>query len=111
MADTNNNRIQMVPVTSGTYFGQVMTANYAYTIAGSPTAAQGLTGNGGPATSALLDLPYDATVDNSGNLYIADANNNRVQMVPPPRGLTSGETMTANYMYTVAGSPTGASWP
>jgi hypothetical protein len=46
-----------------------------------PTGYSG--GDGGPATSAQLDLPpvTGAAVDSAGNLYIADYYNNRVRKV------------------------------
>jgi len=49
------------------------------TVAG--TGDQGFGGDGGPATSALLDSPYGVAVDASGNLYIADTHNNRIREV------------------------------
>jgi uncharacterized protein (TIGR03437 family) len=38
-------------------------------------------GDGGPATSALLGLPYAVAVDSAGSLYIADAGANRIRKV------------------------------
>ncbi len=38
-------------------------------------------GDGGPATKAVLCLPQGIAVDTSGNLYIADTNNNRIRKV------------------------------
>ena len=52
---------------------------------------RGLTGDGGPATSASLTFPGGVAVDSAGNLYIADNWNNRIRKV-------SGGTIT-----TVAG--------
>jgi sugar lactone lactonase YvrE len=43
----------------------------------------GLSGDGGPATSASLNLPQAVAVNSAGNLYITDANNNRIRMVTP----------------------------
>ena len=51
------------------------------TVAG--TGAIGFTGDGGQATAAQLYQPEDVAVDNAGNLYIADTNNNRVRRVAP----------------------------
>ena len=41
----------------------------------------GFSGDGGPATQALLSGPSALAVDKSGNLYILDTGNNRVRMV------------------------------
>ena len=49
------------------------------TVAGTGTV--GFSGDGGPATSAELNDPYGVAVDGSGNLYIADTQNNRVRKV------------------------------
>jgi sugar lactone lactonase YvrE len=76
IADIYNSRIRMVPATNGTYFGMSMTANNIYTIAGG-----GDQGDGGPATSAQLNLPQGVTVDSDGNVYISDTNNNRIRKI------------------------------
>ena len=49
------------------------------TVAG--TGTQGFSGDGAAATSAQLNSPWDVAVDGSGNLYIADRNNNRIRKV------------------------------
>ncbi len=49
------------------------------TIAGIGESGYG--GDGGPANQAQLYKPKDATVDNSGNLYIADTYNHRIRRV------------------------------
>ena len=45
------------------------------------TGDQGFAGDGGPATSALLDSPEGLALDSSGNLYIADTHNHRIREV------------------------------
>ncbi|MBN8729002.1 MAG: hypothetical protein J0L64_00565 [Acidobacteria bacterium] len=67
-ADTNNDRIRKVD-----------TNGIITTVAG--TAQPGFWGDGGPATSARLSSPRDVKVDAQGNLYIADAGNNRIRKV------------------------------
>ena len=67
IADTYSNRIRKVTP------GGTIT-----TVAGSGSAdpgAGGFSGDGGPATSALLDVPTGVAVDGTGNLYIADGSN------------------------------------
>ena len=59
IADMGNNRIRKVDT-----FGIITT------IAG--TGTSGYSGDGGPATLATLYQPSDVTVDNVGNVYIAD---------------------------------------
>lgn len=51
------------------------------TAAGNGTA--GFSGDGGPATSAQLNHPYDVAVDSAGNLWIADRGNFRIRRVDP----------------------------
>ncbi len=41
----------------------------------------GYSGDGGPATAALLTRPYGVAVDSIGNLFIADTYNNRIRKV------------------------------
>jgi uncharacterized protein (TIGR03437 family) len=81
IADTKNNQIRKVA-------GGIISL-----VAGSNTAQPGYFGDGGPATSALLDHPTGVAVDTAGNVYIADSFNNAIRMV------------TANgYIYTIAGN-------
>jgi trimeric autotransporter adhesin len=75
IADTYNHRIRLVTKSTG-----IIT-----TVAG--TGAIGFTGNGGPATSATLNRPHDVAVDASGNIYIADANNNIIRVVTKSTGI------------------------
>jgi sugar lactone lactonase YvrE len=51
------------------------------TVAGNGTT--GFSGDGGPATSAQLDIPFGLAVDADGVLYFADVNNRRVRKVAP----------------------------
>jgi len=53
------------------------------------TGTEGLTGDGGAATSATLNNPYDIVFDSNGNLYIADQDNSRIRKVD-----TSGNIST-----------------
>jgi YD repeat-containing protein len=108
VADTGNNRIQEIPAATGTQRGQPMTRNDIYTIAGSAAGTAGLSGDGGRAAAALLSAPAAIAADSSGNLYIADGANNRVQEVPAASGTQWGQSMTAAGIYTVAGSAAGA---
>jgi hypothetical protein len=68
IADTDDNIVQ-----------EVNLAGVITTVAGD--GEQGYGGDGGPATSALLDTPAGVAVDLSGNIYIADTHNNRIREV------------------------------
>ena len=108
IADTGNNRIQEIAKASGTQFGQQMSGGDMYTIAGSASGTSGISGDGGPASAALLNGPQAVTADGSGNLYVADTLNNRVQEVAVAGGTQWSAAMTAADIYTVAGSASGA---
>ena len=94
-------RVRMVAETTGTYFGQAMTAGRIYTVAGDGNT--GYSGDGGLATAANMQLEAVA-VDNAGNLVTADAN--RVRVVAVRTGSFYGQAMTAGHIYTVAGGGT-----
>jgi sugar lactone lactonase YvrE len=68
IADTSNHRIRKVD-----------TSGRITTVAGNGT--EGFSGDGGPATNATLNTPIGVAVDRAGNLYIADAFNNRIRKV------------------------------
>ena len=78
VADTGNHRLQV--------FGPVTPAPVARAAAGNistvaGTGTTGFSGDGGPATSALLKDPRGVAVDSSGNLFIADKSNHRIRKV------------------------------
>jgi len=61
---------------------KVDTAGVITTAAG-VCGQRGRTGDGGPATEALLDRPYGIFVSSDGTLYIADTHNHRIRVVYP----------------------------
>jgi secreted PhoX family phosphatase len=103
IADTGNDRIRVAAATTGTFYGQSMTAGDIYTVAGGGT---GGLGDGGPATSAQLTGPWDATLDASGNLVITDTGDSLIRVVAETTGTFYGVAMTAGDIYTVAGDGT-----
>ena len=76
IADSNNNRVR-----------KVTSAGIITTVAGNGKAGYG--GDGGAATSAELNFPDGTAFDAAGNLYISDANNNRVRVVAPDGTITT----------------------
>jgi hypothetical protein len=105
IADTADNRIRVLAGTTGTFYGQAMTAGDIYTVAG--TGAIGHFGDGGPASIATLDKPQGMAIDPAGNLLIADTHSNRVRVVAKSPGTFYGQSMNAGFIYTVAGGGTG----
>ena len=75
IADAGNNRIRKVTLSTG-----IIT-----TIAGSEIL--GFSGDGGPATNAQLFAPEDVVVDSVGNVFLADAGNNRIRKIAASTGI------------------------
>ena len=70
IADNGNNVIR-----------EVTTNGLIYTIAGN--GAVGYSGDGGAATNASFSTPSSVAVDNFGNLFVADINNQCIRQVNP----------------------------
>src|SRR5438876_901164 len=75
IADHFNHRIRKVAAATG-----IIT-----TVAGN--GVFGFAGDGGAATGARLNYPSGVALDASGNLYIADQNNNRIRKVDAATGI------------------------
>jgi len=96
IADYENSRVRMVTAATG-----IVT-----TVAGSGNCVtevpplnvlvcqSGFSGDGGPATDALLNYPSSVALDPAGNLYIADTINHRIRWVDAASG----------FIYTIAGN-------
>ncbi len=67
----------------------------------------GNSGDGGPATAALLTGPAGLAVDTAGNVYVSDSGNNQVREIANAAGTQWGQPMTASDIYTVAGAQAG----
>ncbi|OFV96445.1 MAG: hypothetical protein A3H28_01925 [Acidobacteria bacterium RIFCSPLOWO2_02_FULL_61_28] len=75
IADRSNNRVRKVDL-----------AGVITTVAGSGPVGNtvgNFSGDGGPATNALLAIPEGIALDAAGNLYIADNGNSRIRKVTP----------------------------
>ena len=79
IADSINNRIRMITKSTGN-----ITTIAGYGAIGYFTG--GYSGDGGPATAALLSNPNGVAVDTAGNIYIADSDNNRIRMITKSTG-------------------------
>ena len=87
IADANEFRIRVVS-----------TSGIITTIAGSGHV--GYVGDGGSALSAYLNFPNSVVLDASGNVYIADTENNVVRMltIPAPTILANGVVSSASFL-------------
>ena len=88
IADDVNDRIRKVTASTG----------IIQTVAG--TGSTGYSGDGGPATGGELFWPYGVAVDTSGNIYIADKDNNRIRAVGSGRAPTPGPGPSINVIVT-----------
>ncbi len=87
IGDGVNNKVRKVTIATG-----IIT-----TFAG--TGIAGLSGDGGPATSATLNAPQGLAVDGSGSVFVADMFNHRIRKIESATGIIT----------TVAGSTIGFS--
>lgn len=71
--------------------------NYIRTLAG--TGVKGFSGDGFDATEAQLSSPVDLAVDRAGNIYIADASNNRIRKLTLSTGIISTVAGTGGKVY------------
>lgn len=85
IADTFDNAVREVSASTGTI----------QTVAGTIGAPGGFSGDGGAATSALLDSPYGVFIDESNDIFIADADNAVIREVVTATG----------FIQTIAGLP------
>jgi sugar lactone lactonase YvrE len=76
VADTANHRIR-----------RVTAAGVISTFAG--TGVAGSTGDGGAATAAQLSSPAGVVVDAAGNVYVADANNQKIRKIDTSGTITT----------------------
>jgi sugar lactone lactonase YvrE len=101
-ADTLNNRIREVKASTG-----IIT-----TIAGTGIGAY--YGDGGAATSAMVNAPEGVAVDWAGNVYIADTANNRIRAISSSTGKMSTVAGTGSATYSGDGglaTSAAVNWP
>ncbi len=94
IADTSNQRIRRVDAVTG-----IIT-----TVAGS-TSSQGFAGDGGLATSARLSNPNRVALDSVGNLFITDANNQRIRRVDAATGIITTVAGNGSFGFNGDGIP------
>jgi len=89
---------------------EVSTSGIITTIAG--MGGSGYSGDGGPATGALLYGPAGLAVDSAGNVYIADTDNNRIRKASPASSstftLTNVSSVNAGSYTAVIGNAYGS---
>lgn len=93
IADFGNNRVRKVSVsgiiTTVAGVGPTPTPCNTPGVCILTPACAGLSGDGGPATSASVCSPYSVAVDAGGDLFIADAGNSRIREVSPGGAITT----------------------
>jgi len=77
---------------------KVDTSGIITTVAG--TGQKGFSGDGGPATQAMMHYPWGLAVDSSGNIYIGDRQNYRIRKVDTSGIIT---TFAGNGSYQTSG--------
>ena len=72
VADTNHCRVMLVPSRTGTLYGLQVAAHHAYSLVG-----------GGCGGKASLGFPTGVAVNHAGDVYIAEATDQRILMIRP----------------------------
>ncbi len=98
IADYFNHRIGKVDAVTGIISTVAGTG-------GGGTLEGGFSGDGGPATSALLNFPSSVAFDASGNLFIADSFNRRIRKVAAGTGLIETVAGTGTNGFSGDGGP------
>ncbi|HEX2648152.1 MAG TPA: hypothetical protein VHO95_13065, partial [Candidatus Dormibacteraeota bacterium] len=78
IADTGNNRLRVIQ------------HGIITTVVGVCGGVSGFSGDGGLASTAQLNVPYGIAVDSAGDVYVADAFNNRIRGASAITGLRGG---------------------
>jgi sugar lactone lactonase YvrE len=104
IADQEAGRVRVVAASTGTFYGQAMTAGDIYRVAGAGVNPFLFSGDGGLATRAQAFFPEGLTVDAAGNLLITDTGNNRIRVAAAGSGTFYGRSMTGGNIYTIAGN-------
>lgn len=92
IADWKNNRVRKVD-----------TKGVITTFAGNGQA--GFSGDGGPASSAKLNLPSGLAIDHNGNLFVADEGNSRVRKIDPQGIITTVAGNGVAFVFSGDGGP------
>ena len=95
-------RLRVVAASNGTFYGQKMTAEDIYTIAGGGS----LRGSGHLATDTQLNAPWGVAISGSGNVLVS-LGNTRLDVIPVRSGKFYGQRMTALHLYGIAGGGNG----
>ncbi len=69
------------------------------------TGEKGFAGDGGPATAALLNGPFDVVFDGAGNLFFSDTFNNRIRRVDARTGIITTVAGNGDKGYSGDGGP------
>jgi GT2 family glycosyltransferase/sugar lactone lactonase YvrE len=98
-ADTLNYRVRVVEASTG----------LIHTIAGDGKAGDSNNvGDGGPATSAHLNMPSDVAIAPNGDIYIADMHHNRIRRVDARTSIISTVAGSGVWGYSGDGGPATA---
>jgi streptogramin lyase len=94
IADWNNKRIRRVDAATGNITTVVGNGSY------------GFSGDGGPATSAVITRPMDLALDSAGNLFFVDYYNHRIRRLDASTGNIS--TVAGNGLRSFSGDGSAA---
>ena len=101
IADSGNNRVRVIPSSSGMVYGRRLTAGHIYTILGNGSVAVPI--NGLHGTQVPIGDPLAVATDDHDDVFVLSGFSNQLFVVAAHDGYLLGRRLLAGRVYVIAG--------